>query len=47
MGLAANYVAGVFIRDSQSVSRKKTYIGLADQKPYGIVYIAAIFRADK
>jgi len=39
MRLAANYVAGVFIRDSQGVSTKGHYIGLLDLKPYCIVYI--------
>ena len=47
MTLAANYAAGVFIRDSQGVSTKKNYTGLAEQKLYCIVYIAGICRADK
>jgi hypothetical protein len=47
MSLAANYAAGVFSRDSQGVSPKKPYTGLADWKLYCIVYIAGGWRADK
>jgi hypothetical protein len=47
MSLAANCVAGVFIRDSQDVPTKKPHTGLADKKPYCIVYITDVCRADK
>jgi hypothetical protein len=47
MSLAANYAAGVFIRDSQGVSAKKPHTGLADQELYCIVYIICGCRADK
>src|SRR5712664_4141120 len=42
--LTANYAAGVFVRDSQGVSTKKTHTGLAYLKLYGIVYITGVWR---
>jgi hypothetical protein len=47
LSLAANYAAGVFIRDPQGVSAKKTGYRLAYEKLYCIVYITYGGRADK
>jgi hypothetical protein len=47
LSLATNYAAGVFIRDSQGVSSKKTAYRLARYKLYCIVYITCGGRADK